>query len=106
MPNDEATSFEIKHWLLGSGVAGIVIFMLLVASQYVVYEDDPYQLVRYTIQHIIVVLLSLVTLSGVILFLEWITDYDLLNKIGEDSKATALFTASVIFCITLLFVYA
>lgn len=105
MSNDEM-SYELKHWGIGAGVAGVIIALVLLASPYVVYEDDPYQMVRYAIQHIIIVLLALITLSGVILFLDWITDYDLLDKIGENPMATSFFVVGVVLCITILFVYA
>jgi hypothetical protein len=78
------------------GSSGIALLLFLSRS---ITPEDPDVLLRYLAVRLTAVLLGLITLSGGMLFINFITPDDWMEGIGKDSIASAILMCGVVLVI-------
>jgi hypothetical protein len=89
---------EFAHWALVSFIGASVIAALVIISREIMC-DDPDALLRYLLLRITAVLTGLISLSGGMLFLDFITPDDWMAGIGKDKFASAILMSAVVLVI-------
>jgi hypothetical protein len=91
-------SGEFKQWLIASAIGCVGIFGLLWCSSWII-PDDPSALLRYVFIRLTAVLIGLISLSGGMLFVNFITPDDWMDGIGKNQMASAILMSAVVLVI-------
>jgi hypothetical protein len=89
---------EFKQWLIASTAGCAAIIGLLWSSPWII-PDDPNALARYMLIRVTAVLIGLISLSGGMLFVNFITPDDWMDGIGKDQMASAVLMSAVVLVI-------
>ncbi len=89
---------EFKQWLIASAVGCTGIATLLGFSPWIIPED-PNALARYALIRVTAVLIGLISLSGGMLFVNFITPDDWMDGIGKNQMASAILMSAVVLVI-------
>ncbi|HMK35314.1 MAG TPA: DUF350 domain-containing protein [Desulfomonilaceae bacterium] len=89
---------EFKQWLIASTVGCTAIAGVLWFSPWITPED-PSSLLRYVMIRVTAVLIGLISLSGGMLFVNFITPDDWMDEIGKDQVASAILMSAVVLVI-------
>ena len=89
---------EFKHWAIASVLAVASVTSLLACSEWVM-PHDPLALLRYVVIRLTAVLIGLITLSGGMLFVNFITPDDWMDGIGKDPTSSAILMSAVVLVI-------
>ena len=89
---------EFKQWAIVSIFASMAVAGLLVCSNWIT-PHDPLSLLRYVIIRLTAVLIGMITLSGGMLFVDFITPDDWMAGIGKDPTSSAIVMSAVVLVI-------
>ncbi len=89
---------EFKQWTIASLLAGTMITGLLACSDWIM-PHDPLALLRYVVIRLTAVLIGMITLSGGMLFVNFITPDDWMDGIGKDPTASAMLMSAIVLVI-------
>ncbi|AFM25975.1 DUF350 domain-containing protein [Desulfomonile tiedjei] len=92
MPN------EFKQWAIASVLSALAVSGLLWSGAWVMPED-PSGLLRYTLIRLTAVLIGMITLTGGMLFVDFITPDDWMEGIGKDPTSSAILMSAVVLVI-------
>jgi hypothetical protein len=92
MPN------EFKQWGIASGLSALAVSGLLWSGTWIMPED-PSGLLRYTLIRLTAVLIGMITLTGGMLFVDFITPDDWMEGIGKDPTSSAILMSAVVLVI-------
>ncbi len=90
---------ECKKWLLASTAGTGLLVAAMGAAQWVL-PDDPGQLSRYALIKLVGVITGVITLSGGMLFIDYITPDDWMDLIGKNETASSLVMCAVILALS------
>jgi hypothetical protein len=89
---------EFRQWLIASTVGCTGVASLLWCSPWII-PDDPNVLARYVLIRVTAVLIGLISLSGGMLFVNFITPDDWMDGIGKNQMASAILMSAVVLVI-------
>jgi hypothetical protein len=89
---------EFRKWAIASVLASIAVAGLLSCSNWVM-PHDPSALLRYVVIRLTAVLIGMITLSGGMLFMDFITPDDWMAGIGKDPTSSAVVMSAVVLVI-------
>ncbi|MBI5248427.1 MAG: hypothetical protein HY912_02935 [Desulfomonile tiedjei] len=89
---------EIKQWAVASMLASTAVAGLLACSNWIM-PHDPLSLLRYVVIRLTAVLIGLITLTGGMLFVDFITPDDWMDGIGKDPTSSAIVMSAVVLVI-------
>lgn len=89
---------EFRQWLIASAIGCTGIASLLWFSPRII-PDDPDALFRYVLIRVTAVLIGMVSLSGGMLFVNFITPDDWMEGIGKNQMASAILMSAVVLVI-------
>jgi drug/metabolite transporter (DMT)-like permease len=89
---------EFKKWAVASVLASTAVAGLLGCSHWAM-PQDPTGLIRYVVIRLTAVLIGMITLSGGMLFIDFITPDDWMDGIGKDPTSSAIVMSAVILTI-------
>jgi hypothetical protein len=92
MPN------EFKHWAIASVLSAFAVSGLLWSGTWIMPED-PSGLLRYTVIRLTAVLMGMITLTGGMLFVDFITPDNWMEGIGKDPTSSAILMSAVVLVI-------
>jgi hypothetical protein len=93
---------EFFRWAILTAFSVLVLGSGLILSLYgavIMSEDDPYSLLRYALLRFTAIAIAAPALTGLMLFVDFITPGDWMKAIGNDSKASAYVMSAVILVI-------
>ena len=91
-------SQQIKHWLMASSIGCMAIAAIMWTAYWMII-DDPCSLLRYMAIRLTGAITGLITLSGGMLFIDFITPDNWMENIGKNEMASAILMSSVVLVI-------
>jgi hypothetical protein len=93
---------EFFHWgIVTAGcvlVLGIIIGLSL-SPLHIAVGSDPYSLLRYLLLRIAAIAIAAPALTGLMIFVDFVTPGDWMRAIGDDAKACSYIMSAVILVI-------
>jgi hypothetical protein len=89
---------EFKHWVIASVMASTAVAALLACSNWIM-PHDPLALLRYVVIRLTAVLIGMITLSGGMIFVDFMTPDDWMAGIGKDPTSSAIVMSAVVLVI-------
>jgi hypothetical protein len=93
---------EFFRWAILTAFSIFALVSALILGLYgagVIGEEDPYSLLRYVLLRFTAIAIAAPALTGLMLFVDFITPGDWMKAIGNDSKASAYVMSAVILVI-------
>jgi hypothetical protein len=93
---------EFFKWGILAACSTVILSLLVLLSVLyapVATDDDPYLLVRYILLRLTGISIALPALTGLMLFVDFITPDDWMKAIGDDPKACSYVMSAVILVI-------
>lgn len=90
------------HWSLVALLSGLVLVFVIELSLVwspLVNPDDPYTLLRYLLLRLTAITIAAPALTGLMLFVDFVTPGDWMKAIGDDAKACSFVMSAVILVI-------
>jgi hypothetical protein len=95
----------IRAWTIGSSFSAVVVAALLLVSPFVMPPSDPLGLYRYFVNRVAAAVWGIVAVTGGVLFFDYVTPGNWLEKIEEGNTACAIVTVGVIAALGLVLCY-
>lgn len=93
---------EFLHWSIVTAgctlVLGLIIGLSLSSSSFPI-GSDPYSLLRYLLLRIAAIAIAAPALTGLMIFVDFVTPGDWMRAIGDDAKACSYIMSAVILVI-------
>jgi hypothetical protein len=93
---------SLYHWSLLALLCALalvsIVWLSLVWSP-VVNPDDPYILLRYLMLRLTAIAIAAPALTGLMIFVDFVTPNDWMKAIGDDAKACSIVMSAVILVI-------
>jgi hypothetical protein len=93
---------EFFHWAIVSSVCAVVLGLILalsLSSFPITSGNDPYSLFRYLLLRIMAIAIAAPALTGLMIFVDFVTPGDWMKAIGDDAKACSYIMSAVILVI-------
>jgi len=95
----------IRSWMIGSSLCAVIVGLLLLLSPFVMPASDPWGLYRYFVNRVAAAAWGIVAVTGGVLFFDYVTPGNWLEKIEEGNTACAIVIVGVVITLGLVLCY-